>query len=158
MPDLDKAFRASLSFQDFTPGSDLEPGPDLRIGTHLLRHPGNAIGYRITRAGKSVSYITDTEHPAEGLDTALVRFLTGTDVMIYDASYTDEEYATRIGWGHSTWRAAADLADAAGVGTLVLFHHDPGHDDATMDKIAAAAEARRPGSLVAMEGMRLDVG
>lgn len=157
MPDLHKVFRASLSFQDFTPGQEIALRPGLRSGTHPLRHPGGSTGYRVTWAGKSVSYITDTEHPADGLDTGLAAFLAGSDLLIYDASYTDEEYAARMGWGHSTWRAAADLADAAGVGTLMLFHHDPSHDDATMDGIAAAIAARRPGSIVAVEGMRLTV-
>ena len=158
MPELHETFRASLSFQDFTPGAELEPRPGLRVGTHMLRHPGNAVGYRIAWAGKSVCYVTDTEHPPEGLDTGLAAFAAGTDLLIYDACYTDEEYAVRAGWGHSTWRAAADLADAAGAGTLMLFHHDPGHDAAMMDGIAAAIAARRPGSVVAMEGMRLDLG
>jgi ribonuclease BN (tRNA processing enzyme) len=75
--------------------------------------------------------------------------------MIYDASFTDEEYKTRVGWGHSTWRVAADLADAAGVKQLVLFHHDPAHDDNDMDAIAQSIAVRRPGTVVAMEGMRL---
>ena len=158
MPDLHKTFRAAISFQDFIPGTEMEPRPGLRVATIMLRHPGNAIGYRIFWAGKSVCYVTDTEHPAWGLDEPLVHFVSGTNILIYDASYTADEYASRIGWGHSTWHVAADLGDAAGVGTLMLFHHDPGHDDATMDRIAAEAMARRPGTLVAMEGMRLDVG
>jgi phosphoribosyl 1,2-cyclic phosphodiesterase len=158
MPDLDKAFRADITFHDFAAGDVLALHPGLRVGTVGLNHPGNAIGYRVEWAGSSVCYITDTEHPAHGLDQNLLRFVTGTDIMIYDASFTVEEYKTRVGWGHSTWPAAADLADGAAVGQLVLFHHDPDHDDATMDTIAQAIAARRPGSLVAMEGMRLVAG
>lgn len=158
MPDLDKAFRAGLWFHDFTPGVAFSLHPGLNIATAVLNHPGKSIGYRIEWAGSSVCYLTDTEQPAHGVDQDIVRFVTGTDIMIYDASFTDEEYQTRVGWGHSTWRAAADVADAARVGRLVLFHHDPGHDDAMMDTIAQAIEARRPGSLVAMEGMRLRAG
>jgi len=153
MPDLDKAFRASLSFHDFTAGQELPLHPRPRVETTMLRHPGNAIGYRITWGGASVCYITDTEHPATGIDDNLCQFVLGTDVLIYDASYTDEEYKSRIGWGHSTWRAAADLADAAAVGQLVLFHHEPSHDDIMMDEIASAAAQRRPGTLTAQEGM-----
>ena len=155
MPDLDAAFRANLTFRDFTPGEALEPHPGLRVGTVTLNHPGNAIGYRIEWDGASVCYITDTEHPAHGLDQSLLRFVTGTDILIYDATFTDDEYKSRVGWGHSTWRVAADLADAADVGQLVLFHHDPGHDDMAMDMIARDIAARRPGSLTAMEGMRI---
>jgi len=155
MPDMDTAFRANLAFKDFTPGDALTIHPGLHVTTVPLRHPGNAVGYRIEWRGSSVCYITDTEHPAHGPEQNLVRFVTGTDILIYDASFTEDEYKSRIGWGHSTWRAAADLADAANVRTLVLFHHDPGHDDAAMDAIARSIEERRPGSVVAMEGMRL---
>jgi len=155
MPDLNIAFRADLSFRNFTAGDALEPKPGLRVGTVALNHPGNAIGYRIEWGDASLCYITDTEHPQKGLDKRLARFVNGADVMIYDASFTEEEYLTRVGWGHSTWRAAVDLADAAAVGQLVLFHHDPGHDDLIMDKINQAIVTQRPGSLTAMEGMRL---
>lgn len=158
MPDMVAAFRAQIEFCDFVPGKPLELRPGFAVGTTMLRHPGNAVGFRITWGGKSVCYITDTEHPADGLDDNLRRFVADTDILIYDASYTEAEYQSRIGWGHSTWQAAAQLADAAAVGQLVLFHHEPGHDDGMMDEIARAIADRRPGSLVAMEGMRLDVG
>jgi phosphoribosyl 1,2-cyclic phosphodiesterase len=157
MPDLEPAFRAELTFQNFTAGETLEPHPGLRVGTVALNHPGNAIGYRVEWGGASVCYITDTEPPAQGLDQQLLRFVTSSDVMICDASFTDDEYKSRVGWGHSTWRAAADLADAAAIGQLVLFHHDPGHNDTMMDTIARDIVARRPGSLTAMEGMRIEV-
>jgi phosphoribosyl 1,2-cyclic phosphodiesterase len=155
MPNLDEAFRAEITFHDFDAGDTLALHAGLNVRTVLLNHPGRAVGYRIEWNGSSICYITDTEHPANGLDQGLRDFVTGTDVLIYDANYTDEEYETRVGWGHSTWHVAADLADAANVGKLVLFHHDPGHDDAMMDVIADAIARRRPGSLVATEGMRL---
>ena len=123
-----------------------------------LNHPGNAIGFRIEWNGRSACYITDTEHPRHGLDQDLVRFVHGTDMLIYDATYTPEEYASRVGRGHSTWAVGADIADAASVGQLVLFHHDPDHDDAMMDDIARAAADRRPGTLVSREGMVLRPG
>ena len=115
------------------------------------------MGYRIEWAGASVCYITDTEHPAAGLDDALLRLVASADVMIYDATYTEAEYPSHAGWGHSTWEAAVALADAAAVGRLVLFHHDPRHDDAAMQAIARNAAARRRGTLTAREGMRIDV-
>jgi phosphoribosyl 1,2-cyclic phosphodiesterase len=158
MPAMDAEFRARTEFHNFAAGENLELHPGLSVGTTALRHPGNAIGYRIEWGGASVCYITDTEHPADGLDGNLLRFVAGTDVMIYDASYTEAEYQARVGWGHSTWQAGAHLAETAAVGQLVLFHHDPGHDDATMDTIASAVADRRPGSIVAREGMRIAVG
>jgi len=158
MPDLDAAFRANIGFHDFTAGATLTLQPGLNVGTVALNHPGKSIGYRVEWGGSSVCYITDTEHPADGVDRDLLQLVADADVMIYDASFTDDEYQSRVGWGHSTWRAAADLADAARIGQLILFHHDPGHDDETMDAISVAIAARRPGSVAAKEGMQLVVG
>lgn len=158
MPDMDAVFRAQRSFHDFVPGDELTLRPSLRIGTALLRHPGGAVGYRVEWAGASVCYITDTEHPTSGSDVALTRFVAGSNVMIYDAAYTEAEYSSRVGWGHSTRQAGVALADAAAVERLVLFHHDPEHDDSAMDEIAKAAAAQRPGTLTAREGMQINVG
>jgi phosphoribosyl 1,2-cyclic phosphodiesterase len=157
MPNMDAEFRAHTAFHDFVAGDHLQLHPGLRIGTTALRHPGNSVGYRIEWAGSSVCYITDTEHPADGLDDNLRRFAQGADIMIYDATYTASEYQSRVGWGHSTWQAGTSLADAAAVKQLVLFHHDPSHDDAAMDAIGRAAAKRRPGTLVAREGMTIAV-
>ena len=157
MPDMEAEFRARRTFHDFTPGHDLPLSPGPRVATVPLRHPGGAVGFRIEWAGASVCYITDTEHPPDGPDDTLLRFVAGTDVMIYDATYTAAEYASCVGWGHSTWQAGVALADAGAVGRLVLFHHDPGHDDAAMDRIARAAVKRRRGTVAAKEGMRMEV-
>ena len=76
-------------------------------------------------------------------------------MVIYDSTYTDDEFPKYRTWGHSTWQEGMRLCDQAGVGRLVIFHHDPGHDDTFMDGIAAAAETARPGTVVAREDMVL---
>jgi ribonuclease BN (tRNA processing enzyme) len=81
----------------------------------------------------------------------------GTDLFIYDATYTDAEFAKYVGWGHSTWQEGVRLADAAKVKQLVLFHHDPSHDDAFMDQVVAEANKLRPGTIAAREVMELSV-
>lgn len=149
-------YKAEVEFVDFTIGDRLEPKPGLVIETRPLRHPGGACGYRLSWAGRTVAYVTDTEHPADGgIDPDVLALMDGADIAIYDATYTDDEYETYRGWGHSTWREGVRVADAAEVDTLVLFHHDPGHDDDAMDRIAADADAARPGTLVARDGMVL---
>lgn len=148
-------FKADIDYIDFRAGETLEPGDDIVIRTAPLNHPNSATGYRIEFGGKSICYITDTEHPAEGNDPTLVRFLKDADMAIYDASYTDEEYRVRKGWGHSTWEAGARLCDEANVRTYVVFHHDPDHNDDFMDGVAKGVEKYRPGSVVAREGMVL---
>jgi ribonuclease BN (tRNA processing enzyme) len=87
----------------------------------------------------------------------VLQLVDRADVMIYDATYTDEEYPTRRGWGHSTWQEAVRLADAAQVKTLAIFHHDPDHDDGFMDRVASEAAAMRPGTIVAKEGLVLSL-
>ena len=86
----------------------------------------------------------------------LLALCRGADLMIYDSTYTDEEFLAHREWGHSTWQEGVRLANAAQVGTLVLFHHDPSHDDIFMDKVAADAARARPGTIVATEGLVLE--
>ena len=149
-------FAARVEFTDFRAGEVLTPHPGIRLRTAPLNHPNGATGYRLEYAGKSVAYVTDTEHRAEGPDAGLVGLVEGVDAMIYDATYTDAEYPAHKDWGHSTWQEGVRLADAARVKTLVLFHHDPAHDDAFMDKIAAEARHARADTIVAQEGMVLE--
>jgi phosphoribosyl 1,2-cyclic phosphodiesterase len=148
-------FTAKIEFMDFTAGQVLVPHPGIRLSTGLLNHPNDATGYRLEYGGKIVTYITDTEHRPQGLDPNVLKLIDHADVMIYDASYTDAEYLEHRDWGHSTWEEGVRLANAAAVKTLVIFHHDPGHDDDFMDQVAADAATARPGTIVAQEGLVL---
>ena len=146
---------AAKTFNDFKCGETLQFGPDITVRTGPLRHPNRATGYRIEYGGRSVCFITDTEHDGDTLDPNVLALIDGTDYFIYDATYTDEEYPNHIGWGHSTWQRGVALAEAASVGTYVVFHHDPSHDDVFMDGIAAKVAKARSGSIVAREGLTL---
>ncbi|MDW3205486.1 MAG: MBL fold metallo-hydrolase [Alphaproteobacteria bacterium] len=150
-----ETFRANVEFHDFEAGDTLTPGTGITLRTAPLNHPNGACGYRIEFDGRSICYITDTEHYPEGRDQTVVDLVRGADIMIYDATYTEEEYPRFVGFGHSTWEEAVRVADAAGVKTLVLFHHEPTHDDEFMDDIAEAVDEARPGSVVAREGMMM---
>ena len=141
-----EAFRASVKFREFEIGTELACG-DVTMRTAPLNHPNGATGYRIEHGGKSICYITDTEHRIDRRDANIIGLCRGADIMIYDSSYTDEEYPQYRGWGHSTWQEGVRLADAAEVGTLVIFHHDPSHDDNFMDDVAREAARRRPGTV-----------
>ena len=147
--------RARIDFHDFGAGETLEPVPGLKIRTAPLNHPNRATGYRIEHDGKAICYVTDTEHVPGKPDANILGLIEGADLFIYDSTYTDEEYPDHIDWGHSTWQEGVRLAEAAKVGTLVVFHHEPDHDDAFMDGIAGEVKAARPGSIVAREGMVL---
>jgi phosphoribosyl 1,2-cyclic phosphodiesterase len=136
-------------------GRDVEIG-DVRVASTYLNHPGMTLGYRVSAGGRRFVYATDHEpfaetldhvggRGAEGraygarLDDTLVAFAAGADLHVADAQYTDDEYAGRIGWGHSSLSAAVGLGLAAQVKALALFHHDPMHGDELIDAMERTA-------------------
>ena len=148
-------FSAQATYGDFIAGETLTPRPGVTLRTAPLNHPNGATGYRVEYGGKSICYITDTEHTPGKPDRHILDLIAGADIVIYDSTYTDEEFPRYVSWGHSTWQEGVRLADAAGAKRLVIFHHDPSHDDDFMDAVAGEAERTRPGTLVAFEGMTL---
>ena len=152
-----KLIEKACTFKDYACGETFEPGDGIVIKTGKLNHPNGACGYRIEFAGKTIAICTDTEHFEDRLDKNVLALATGADVMVYDAAYTDEEYPTFKGWGHSTWQEAVKMADAAGVRQTFLFHHDPSHDDAKMDAIAEEAAQSNAGVRPAVEGEEIEV-
>jgi len=143
----------SASFEDFKPGDSFTLEDGVQVRTAPLNHPDGATGYVVEHGGHSVAYVTDTEHLPGRLDDNILKLVEGVDLLIYDTTYTDAEYAAaRVGWGHSTWQEGVKVAEAAKVGRLVLFHHEPDHDDQIMAAIEAEAAAARPGTFAAREG------
>ena len=151
-----EVFKATMEYRDFRPGDILPSAPGITVKTWPLNHPDGAVGYRIEFAGKSFCYITDTEHVPGTPDRNVLALMDGADVVVYDSMFTDEEYAQSfVGWGHSTWQEGTRLARLAKVKKLVLFHHDPEHDDEDLDAIAKQADAALPGTVLAREGLTL---
>jgi phosphoribosyl 1,2-cyclic phosphodiesterase len=145
---------------------ELEVGEKLQIGEVIvenakLNHPGEAIGYRVSWRGHSAAYITDTEHFPDRLDENVMQLAKNADVMIIDATYTDEEYhsktSSKVSWGHSTWQEAIKAAKAANVKQLVIFHHDPLHNDDFLDHVAEQAALIYPNTLLAREGQTIEL-
>jgi phosphoribosyl 1,2-cyclic phosphodiesterase len=151
-------FRAQVDYRDFHEGTRLELG-GAKITAIELNHPGGNLGYRIDYRGKSVVYATDIEH-GSALDERFYAFARGTDLLIYDAMYTEDEYLGRAGppktgWGHSTWQAAIQAADRAEAKKLVLFHHEPTRNDEDMEKLLRLVRRYRPEAIAAREAMVL---
>ena len=122
-----------------------------------LNHPQGAWGYRIEASGAVVVVATDVEHGHPTLDKVLREYAADADLLIYDAQYTDAEYEARAGWGHSTASAGAAVAADARVKQLLLFHHDPNHDDEEMDKIVMEARGSFGAVSAAQEGMTISL-
>ena len=148
-------FQADITYEDFQAGSVLDLGDGIRVRTAPLNHPNGATGYRIEADGHAICYVTDTEHVPGSPDRKILDLIGGADIVIYDAHFSDAVFEKYQGWGHSTWEEGVRLCDAAGARTLVLFHHDPNNSDSAMDEIARSAEAARPGTVAAREGMVL---
>ncbi len=145
--------KAAMEYRDFKAGDVLRPRPDVTISTAPLDHPDGATGYRIEYAGRSVAYITDTESRYDNYIGNITSLARGADLMIFDCTYTEEELISRAGWGHSTWQQGVQIADAAGARVFCLFHHDPDRDDSALDTLAGAVDAARAGTIVAREGL-----
>ena len=121
---------------------------DINVKSMLLSHPGKCLGYRVDYNGRAICYITDnelflesSEFHSKHYEDKLVHFCCGADALITDSTYTDEEYATKEGWGHSCIGKVIELADNAEIKTLYLFHHDPDQSDTDIDgKFEMASE------------------
>jgi phosphoribosyl 1,2-cyclic phosphodiesterase len=133
-----------------------------------LRHPGTTLGYRLvpTTRGREIAYVTDNElGPGGNYEVSadwrerMVEFVRGADTLVHDAMYLDQIIQARAGWGHSTPRQAVELAREAECRRLILFHHEPEHDDAALDQLVrdtlayAARTAPRLKVEAAVEGM-----
>jgi len=127
----------------------------LRVTPEGLHHPQGAMAYRIDGPERSIVIATDHE-AGSAADADLLELARGADVLIHDSQYTPEEYASRkVGWGHSTWEDATAVAEAAGVGQLVLTSHDPDRTDEEIDVMVAKARERFSNTEGAWEGLTL---
>ena len=134
------------------PCSDVDIG-EFRVSSALVCHPGPTVGYRIAdRKGRVVTYLPDHE-PALGALAfpSLPRGWTSggalaadADLLIHDSQYGTHEYLAHVGWGHSSLQQTLDFATLSGVKHLVLFHHDPGHTDADLDRLMREAIGEAP--------------
>jgi phosphoribosyl 1,2-cyclic phosphodiesterase len=155
-----------LDLMDFNLGK-------VRVRAKFMNHPGVCVGYRLNTASGSVAFLPDnepydafklhsvkshllspeqTQRRAANERADLVEFLKDCDVLILDTQYTDEEYTHHVGWGHGSLSTAVALAIDAQVRKLVLFHHDPIHDDAMVDGMVETAR-----KIAAKTGKQLEV-
>ena len=142
-----REFGARVYFRELAEGNaDVE---GISVRTKLLNHPGRCLGYRVDYRGRSFCYVTDHELYPKGhayydarYREDLAAWLQGADILVTDTCYSDEEYKTKHGWGHSSVSEIAELAAAAKVKTLHLFHHDPDQADDDIDAKLAHARQR----------------
>ncbi len=156
---------AQVSFHDL-PG-DPWHGAGVTLYSDLVLHPGPTVGFRLETDGKTVAYLPDHEPALAGIEGRSLDWISAADlahradVVLHDSQYLDEEYGSRIGWGHSSVDDAVAYCRADEADRLVLFHHDPDRADSALealrDRAVALTGDDRPAPVLAREGMRIDV-
>lgn len=156
---------ADIGFHDLEEGSSRIGDAD--VMTMAVPHIGATFGYRVQFGdGPAVAYLPDHQQPTDGSSAVapgVIELCQGADVLIHDAQFTPEEFAVKANWGHCTVDYAVTVAAAAGVGRLVLFHHDPSHDDATLDALTDQARNHPAAAdldeiICAHEGLTISLG
>ncbi len=170
-------FKAELHFNDLSERNALvfhrdQPNPEHIKSNSLASIPANAavltamqnyahpkIGtfvLKISTREQTVVYATDTEGYV-GHDQRLIAFAKNADLLIHDAQYDCDEYRKTQGYGHSTYEMAANVAQAANVKKLVLFHHDPYHNDDKLAEMESKAREIFPETVMGIEGTRFEL-
>jgi ribonuclease BN (tRNA processing enzyme) len=156
---------ASISFHDLP--ADPCDVAGVTVTSDRVLHPGPTLGYRLEHEGSSVAYLPDHEPVLTGIDGVPLDWLSAgvlardADVLLHDAQYDDNEYGSRIGWGHSSVTDAVSYCNAVGAHRLVLFHHEPQHSDEALEELEEQARAvtstDRIPPVLAREGTTLEV-
>jgi phosphoribosyl 1,2-cyclic phosphodiesterase len=152
----------------------VEPGRPIDIGGFVAtakkqRHGGDSYGWRLEGDGRTVVYSTDSEHRVEddAERAAFVEFFRAADLVVFDAMYSlAEAISVKADWGHSSNIVGVELCQNAGAKRLCLFHHEPAHDDAQIERVLRETrrfeELTRDGPvleiLAAWDGLEVDLG
>ncbi|MGH9082616.1 MAG: MBL fold metallo-hydrolase [Acidimicrobiales bacterium] len=136
-----------------------------KIRARKVPHPGDTLGFRIEAEGQALAYVPDHQAPPDRrtVPEAVLELCDGADLLVHDGQYTDDEFPDKCDWGHSTVAYAVRVAAESRAKRLLLFHHDPTHDDHKLDQIVEGArrlaDARRVADVsMATEGLTVDLG
>jgi phosphoribosyl 1,2-cyclic phosphodiesterase len=150
--------KSQMEFIEVKENQEIALSQSVKVITRKLQHPNGSIGYRVesTEKGKKrvFAYISDNEQPYEP-DQNLIDLAQNADAICLDTAYTPQEYETRKGWGHSPWTLGVKLAKAAKVKRLILFHHDPIHNDRDLMKILEEVRKEFKSTQLSYEGLEL---
>lgn len=140
---------------------------DVSLAADLVVHPGPTVGFRIATKSASFAYIPDHEPALVGIDGRSGDWISGAalaeevDLLLHDAQYLEDEYETRVGWGHSSVSDAIAFSRAVRARRLLLFHHEPRHSDESLEQLEAHAQSLagsdEPQPALAREGMVIEL-
>lgn len=150
-----EAFKAECKFHTISEGDSILLSDNVTVRTIGLSHPGGSIGYRVECGGKSLCYCTDVELIKHQNDLKLLEFTKNSDLLILDAYFNDNNVIP--GWGHSSWREAAEWAKRADVKKLALFHYGFMFFDTDIDIMADKAVKIFPKTYASAERMQIEI-
>lgn len=136
-------------------GARISLGPESMARAFPLNHPDGACGWRINSNGRVVVIASDHEHGKQSIDAQVAYYARSSDLLVWDASYTEEELAARRGWGHSTWQQGLKLAEKINVGRTLMTHHSPERTDDALIDMERSAKAVADKTLFAREGLTI---
>ncbi len=152
--------KSELVFHDIAPGT-VVPINDVLVETISLNRPNGALGYRVTWNGYSVVYATDTDHSPDCPDEGMLYLAQQSDVLIFDTAYADHAYydttAAESARSMYVWRHSIEAALATQAKRIIMFHHDPSHDDDFLDQIEAEMQVDYANVYMAREGMVINI-
>lgn len=148
---------AKIVHHDLKENDIVKIGDNISVKTIPIRHPNGATGYRVDTSDYSVCYITDIEHEGAEPQPDLINFILNTSCLIYDTTYSPEEYPNKRGWGHSTWVEGIKLARAANVGKFVGFHHSMDYTDQQVSQLESKMQQELPAAVMARQGMVIEL-
>lgn len=146
---------ADILIKEMRDGETLVIGNNTLVDVRRLEHPGGVFGFRITNRDIVLAYATDVGHGPSGLDQRVIDLARAADLLIHDAQFSAEQKTRYWDWGHSSWEDAVQVAMAAGVKKVALFHHDMLASDTQLEELEKQAQAVFPGAFVAREGMEI---
>lgn len=149
-------FNSKITFNNYTSGS-FNISKNIKVTSSPHGHPGGANSLRVDIDRFSVTYVTDCEHPTNNLNQNVIDIAKNTDILIHDAQYTPEQMHKHKGWGHSSWKNCVDVAKAANVKKLILFHHNPDHHNSILECIENDAQNVFPNTSSAREGVEYSI-
>jgi phosphoribosyl 1,2-cyclic phosphodiesterase len=143
--------RGIQSVSEISSGESLQIG-DVTVRAASLNHPNESIGYRVEHGGKALAYCLDHEHgDTNEVHPGVATLSENADMLVFDAAYTDDEYPSFRGWGHSTWQEGYKTARKLGVKKLALAGFNPGVVDTDLDLIKAEVEKLEGETFIATE-------
>ncbi len=147
---------ADINFIDLD-DNDIVINDNIRVLNSLHAHPNGAYSIKLQIFNHSIMYATDCEHPKHGLNQNVINFANNSDILIHDAQYTPEDLKKYVGWGHSSWENAVDVALKSNTKKLILFHHSPDYSDLELDDIEKKAKLHFPNLISAKQDLTIEL-